>query len=405
MTFAANRPTPCGGRSIYLRESKPIRVLVLVHEYPPVGGGGGRVAQDVCQGLAARGHEVHVLTAHHGDLPRRADDHGVTVHRLPSCRRTPYKAGLRAMACYVLAAVAQEWRLIRHWRPDVIHAHFAVPAGGAAWLLGRLTGIPYVITAHLGDVPGGVPEKTGRWFRWAYPLSVPVWRGAALVTAVSQFTKQLAETHYPGVPVRVIPNGVDVAALRPPAVRVHQPPRIVFAGRFAPQKNPVMFAQVLARLKDLPWECTMLGDGALKQEVETLLQREGLTERCDLPGWVTPEEVLAVFGQSDILFMPSRSEGLPVVGVQALAKGLAVVASAVGGFLDIVEEGQNGHLFPPADEEAAQGHLRALLTSPGRLQSYREHSLQLAERFDLQRIVTEYESALQTAQQGSTESA
>ena len=67
-------------------------------------------------------------------------------------------------------------KLAREWKPDLIHVHFAVPAGALAWILRRLTGIPYVLTAHLGDVPGGVPEKTGRWFRWIYPFTPPIWK-------------------------------------------------------------------------------------------------------------------------------------------------------------------------------------------------------------------------------------
>ena len=376
-----------------------MRILVLVHEYPPIGGGGGRVAQEVCRGLTARGHEVKVITARYGSLPGVADDQGVEVRRVASCRSRPYKADFKAMACYVVAAWAHGLRLARRWRPEVIHAHFAVPAGATAWALARLLRLPYVLTAHLGDVPGGVPEKTGRWFRWIYPLSRPLWYQAAMVTAVSRYTQTLAGAHYPGVSVKVIPNGVDLAALRPSSVEPHHPPRIVFAGRFTPQKNPLMLVRVLARLKDIPWQCTLLGDGPLKPEVETLIRREGLSDRFVLSGWVTPEEVLSTLGQSDILFMPSRSEGLPVVGVQALAKGLAVVASAVGGFVDLVAEGENGYLFHPQAEERAATYLRRLLTDPGHLRLCRENSLRRAQRFALPSIVAEYEKVLQDAVQ------
>jgi glycosyltransferase involved in cell wall biosynthesis len=79
-----------------------------------------------------------------------------------------------------------------------------------------------------------------------------------------------------------------------------------------------------ARLKDLPWQCVMLGDGPLMPDIRQAIAEHGLQERISLKGWVRPEEVLEWFDRSDILFMPSLSEGLPVVGVQALAKGLAI---------------------------------------------------------------------------------
>jgi glycosyltransferase involved in cell wall biosynthesis len=165
----------------------------------------------------------------------------------------------------------------------VIHVHFAVPAGPAALVVSRLTGIPYLLTAHLGDVPGGTPEKTGRWFRWIYPFTPPVWKLAARVVAVSEFTRELAIRSYP-VEVQVIPNGVDLAALDPGSLRAGSPPLVVFAGRFVTQKNPLQVVRTLAELRDLPWRCAMLGDGPLRAEVEAEIDRRGLRDRFLLPG-------------------------------------------------------------------------------------------------------------------------
>ena len=375
-----------------------MRILVLIHEYPPVGGGGGRVAQDLCRGLAARGHEIRLLTAHLKGLPARENTDGFEVIRLRSGRRLPYKAGLAAMAGYVLSAAWAGWGLARAWRPDVIHVHFAVPAGPAALFISRVTGIPYVLTAHLGDVPGGTPEKTGRWFRWIYPFTPPVWKSAARVAAVSEFTRELAARSYP-VEIQVIPNGVDLAALGPGPLGAGSPPLLVFAGRFVPQKNPLQVVRTLAELRDLPWRCVMLGDGPLRAAVEEEIDRLDLRSRFVLPGWVEPQAVIDWFKKADILFMPSLSEGLPVVGVQALAMGLAIVAGRVGGFVDLVEQGGNGWLFDPADPRQAGEPLRRLLSDPRLLQAQREASRRIAGRFDLRRIVDEYDRILSDAAQ------
>lgn len=374
----------------------PMRVLVFCHEYPPVGGGGGRVAQDLCQGLARRGHHVRVLTAAWGDLPRRQDDAGVEVLRLPSLRREPFRAGLGAMAGYTWAAFWAGWRQIRAWKPDVLHVHFAVPAGAPVWMLSRLTGVPYVLTAHLGDVPGGTPEKTGCWFRLIYPFTPPIWRGAARVVAVSGYTRVLALRHYP-VPVEVIFNGVDLAALDPGEMQVQLPPRIVFAGRFMAQKDPLLVVRALDAVRDLPWQCALLGDGPLRPAVLGEVERLGLAARVELPGWVAPEEVLRRFRESDILFMPSRSEGLPVVGVQALALGLALVVSRVGGWSDLVEPGRNGELVTPGDTPGFAAVLRRLLNNPAELLAARRASRALAGKFDLESIVAKYEQVLSAA--------
>jgi glycosyltransferase involved in cell wall biosynthesis len=84
-----------------------MRILVLIHEYPPVGGGGGRVAQDLCQGFVQHGHEVCVLTAQCGDLPAQEDQDGIQIMRINSWRREPFRADLRAMAGYVLGKLGR----------------------------------------------------------------------------------------------------------------------------------------------------------------------------------------------------------------------------------------------------------------------------------------------------------
>ncbi len=367
-----------------------MRILVISYEFPPVGGGGGRAARDICRKLASNGHEVTVLSAHMHGLPFDETRDGIRLVRIRSLRRESFRASFVAMLAYVLAGLWAGLRLIHLSRPEIIHTHFAVPSGALAWMLSVITGIPYVLTAHLGDVPGGVPEKTGTWFRWIKPFTVPIWKRAKHVVAVSEHTRQLALRHYP-VEISVIPNGADIKLLAPAEIKLNHPPRLVFAGRFVPQKNPLAIVQVLAQLTDLNWNCAMLGDGPLLNDVKREIEKKGMNDRFDLPGWVTPEEVLDWFSKSDILFMPSLSEGLPVVGVQALATGLAIVASRIGGFTDLVDEGKNGFLIETSDLYRFVDTLRNLLSNPPSLFECRKESLHRSAKFDIVRIAGEYE--------------
>jgi L-malate glycosyltransferase len=368
-----------------------MRVLILNHEYPPVGGGGGQAAQDIARELSRRGHEITILTAHLKGLPRDEVVDNIRILRLRSLRKHPYQAGFLAMGVYILAAIGAGLHLIPRWHPDILHVHFAVPAGAAAWILARLTGIPYVLTAHLGDIPGGVPEKTGRWFRWVFPFTIPIWHDAARIATVSDYTCSLIRQHYAVDPV-VIPNGINMEMEKPGDLHVHRPPVVIFAGRFMPQKNLIELVEVLALVQDLPWKCIMLGDGPLLDEIKRTIITHGLDRRFSLPGWVTTEEVLAYLAQSDLLFMPSLSEGLPVVGLQALAMGLAIVASRAGGNVELVRPGDNGFLADPGDREMLSNALRSLLSDRRALQNARQASLVLAHRFDIRTVVDKYET-------------
>ena len=370
-----------------------MRVLMLIYEFPPVGGGGGRVAEDICRGMVKRGHELFILTSHYKGLPRHETLDAMTIQRVPVGRQVPFKAHFLDMLGYILMGFFPALKAIRRWKPDVMHVHFAVPSGALALPLSLLTGVPYVLTAHLGDVPGGVPDKTERWFRWIFPLTPPIWKRAARVFGVSEFTRQLAKESY-GIEAQVIPNGVDLELLDPGKIAINQPPRILFAGRFVTQKNPVQVVRALSELRHLSWNCVMVGDGPLRAAVETEIECQQLGERFTLTGWITPEEVIEWFRQGDILFMPSLSEGLPVVGVQALAMGLAIVASRVGGFIDLVEPGRNGFLLDDHSEQSGIASLDELLSEPEKLLAFRQYSRQHARKFDITQIVEDYENEL-----------
>lgn len=371
-----------------------MRILTIIHEFPPIGGGGGRAAYDICSELAARGHDVTVLTAHMQNLPLEESHDGFRVVRIRSLRSEAFVASFWTMLAFDLAGLWAGLALIRRFHPEIIHTHFAVPAGALAFALSKLTGIPYILTAHLGDVPGGVPEKTAHWFRWIQPFTKPIWRNASQVVAVSEFTRQIALKHYP-VNIRVIPNGADFTHLVTQEVGVNQAPRIVFAGRFVSQKNPLAIIRILSTLRDIKWTCAMLGDGPFFDEVKAEIEKYGMADRFYLSGWVTPADVLQEFAKSDILFMPSLSEGLPVVGVDALVKGLAIVASRIGGFLDLVAPDENGYLIDLKDEAGFSSALRELISNRGLLAKFRRASLEKAKDFDIEKIVAQYEEIMQ----------
>ena len=373
-----------------------VRILVLNYEFPPVGGGGGRVAEDLCRVLARRGHSIRVQTAHVKGLPKVELRDGYTIFRSWSLRRQAHTCSVPEMAAFVLTNVAPSLQHVLRWKPDVIHVHFAVPTGALGWLVSKLTRVPYVLTTQLGDVPGGVPEQTDKLFKFLKPFTVPIWRHAAFVTAPSRHVRELAVSSY-RVPVEIIPNGVDLSALQQSPSHAHDPKRIVFAGRFNPQKNLLFLVEILARVSDLPWHMDLLGDGPLMGQVRDAVFAAGIEQRVTFHGWVEPDVVDRVMGKSDILFLPSLSEGLPVVGARALGAGLAIVGSDVGGIDDVVRQGANGFLCPVNDFDAFEKALRRLLTSDGLLTTMKAQSRELAQELSLETICVGFEQILQAA--------
>jgi len=374
-----------------------MKILVLCYEYPPLGGGGGRVAQSIAEQMVARGHAVRVQTAALGWHSIRETLGGVDVFRTASGRRAPDTCRVHEMAAYCATSFCLTLHHIRTWKPDVIHAHFAMPTGLLAWAVHRLTGVPYVLTAHLGDVPGGVPAQTGTLFKIIGPFARQVWSRAAAATAVSSFVQELAERAYGRKVVRIL-NGIDLgdAGAEGPVAGVGTPPHFVFVGRFSEQKQPRLFIEALARLHAQPWQATMIGDGPHRPAVEESIARHGLGARVRLTGWLDAPDVQRVLAQADALVMPSLSEGLPIAAIEALKHGLAIVASDIPGLRDVLADGVNGRVFPVGDTAALASRLGALLADPSALHAMKHASWEKARGFDLPRIAAEYEQVLRS---------
>jgi len=346
-------------------------------------------------GLVRRAHEVRVQTVALKGLPSRELRDRVEIFRTFGFRRRADSCSIPEMAAYLATSFLPSLGHIRKWKPDVIHAHFAVPTGALALACRSLTGLPYVLTAHLGDLPGGNPEQTDSLFLVLNPLIRPIWKEAAAISASSSFAAGLARTAY-GVHPSIILNGIPMSGLAPTPGPAARPTSLVAIGRFHPQKN---FPWMIRSLKacDFPWRLHLIGDGSERTEIETAIQQSGLADRGDLLGWVSEQTMRDVLSRGDILLMPSTSEGNPVAAIEALKQGLAILGSDVGGLTDLIEDGSNGFAVSLKTPDAFQAKLRQLCSDEKLLQQMKARSLEVAKRFDIEAIVDRFEEILTRA--------
>jgi glycosyltransferase involved in cell wall biosynthesis len=372
-----------------------MKILVLCYEYPPLGGGGGRVAQTVSRELASRGHEIEVHAGGMAHLPLVAQDGGVEVHRFRSGRKREDRCSIPEMMAWCAVAFAPTLRVIHEWQPDVIHAHFAMPTGSLAWSLNRLTNVPYVVTTHLGDVPGAFFPRDSVLFMALEPFAGRIWRDASRVTGVSTFVAETGERAYHR-PVVMIPNGIRLDGLVK-SRRSHDVPQLVFTGRLVEQKRPLLLLDALGQLRNLPWKLTLIGDGPLMGAVRERADALALKDRVQFAGWIGSDQVHTILGASDIFCMPSESEGLSVAAVEALKHGLAIAGTSIPGLRDVLTDGVNGRAVRVDDVEAYAGALRSMLTNRSLLERMQQASLQRVHEFDLGDVAAKYERVLEEA--------
>ena len=323
-----------------------MRILLVTYEYPPVGAGAARAGSALARALTELGHRVVVLTGRFKDLPSRYEDQGIIIHRVPTLRRRMDRSHMLEMASFLAAGLMFIPRIIRTHRVGGAIVFFSMPCGPIG-LLGRwICGVPYIISLRGGDVPGAEPSLTFL-HRVLSPIRRAVLKNSFAIVANSNGLRKMAETA-DRFPVQVIPNAVDTEFFVP----AHPKPgrdgsvlRILFVGRFRQQKNlPLLFRQV-ARLPPTAFELHLVGDGPEKQRLEGLAQKLGIASAIRWHGWLPPAALPQVYQSADCLVNPSLYEGMSNVVLEAMACGLAVIASRVPGNDELVQEGETGFLF------------------------------------------------------------
>ncbi len=357
----------------------------------PVYGGSGVVATELGLELARRGHEVHFITyAQPFRLPyfvERVYYHEVEMPSYPLFDHPPYSLAL-AVAMHSTAERAGL---------DLLHVHYAIPHATSAWIAREMLGredFRIITTLHGTDITlvGQDPS-----FRPITEFSLARSDG---VTAVSEFLRQetVAHFHMPADSIRVVPNFVDLERYNRSRYPCHRSSfaeegeRIVIhISNFRPVKRVEDVVRVFSRIaRALPARLLLVGDGPDRARAELVAEEEGIASRVFFLG--KQESVAELLACADLLVLPSETEAFGLAALEAMACGVPVVTTRVGGVPEVVEHGEVGFLAPvgAVDEMAEYG--LEILSDRTKWQSYSAAARAAAERFSADRIVPMYEA-------------
>ena len=340
---------------------RPLHVLVLCHEWPPVGGGAGAVAASLSDALVDRGYRCTVVTMALRDT-HPADMRGgsLRVIAIPCGRRD------RSMASPFegLRWAAAAYRAVRrvHTRDafDVCHAHFAMPAGIVAERLKRSLALPYLITPHGSDVPGFNPERMGMVHRVVAPWWRRICAAADQIVSPSWWLAAQLERAAPGVRCTVIPNGIDPSRFVPGT----KSRSILLCSRLVARKGFQHVLEVLMRTALPGWRVDIVGDGPYREHLQRLAKKSRVPTH--MHGWLDQGDarLRGLYASASLFVLPSQRENFSVALLEAMSAGCAVVTTDVSGNPEAV--GSCAVLVPWADHAALERTLVQLTTDEER---------------------------------------
>ena len=379
---------------------QPMRILIGVDTFAPDLNGSATFSRRLGAGLAARGHDVHIMAPAqrrgHGTFQEPYDGQTLTVHRIYSWRWPPHP-WLRFMLPWRTKANSR--KIIDSIHPDVIHfqSHIVVGAGLAP--VGRAHGIRMVGTNH--TMPENVlqhvqifPQPMLDWLaRVQWKSATKVFSLADQLTSPTQnsadYFMKMTGLH----DVIAISNGIDTTAYTPDFAPKPDK-RIVYVGRLDEEKHIDELIRAVARMDSaLDVQLDIIGGGEMKQKLRELASSLGVSDRVHFLGKLSDDDLRATLTRGTVFAMPSRAELQCIAAMEAMATALPVVAANAMALPHLVHEGENGHLYEPGDVDALAAALTDVLTAePARLEKMKNASLEVVAHHSMAHTLDVFEA-------------
>jgi L-malate glycosyltransferase len=363
-------------------------------------GGSGIVATELAKSLAARGHQVHMIST---DTPFRysAFQPGLYFHRV----HTPAYPLFREPQ-YVLSLATKIVHVAREFALDIVHAHYAIPHATAAYLARQILDTTchatrrtkVVTTLHGTDI---TLVGSDRSYSETVAFSI---ENSDAVTAVSE---SLRDDTYRTLEVKrditVIPNFLDCdryrrfpdAAIRKRLLKEDEK-LVVHISNFRPVKRADAVVKIFAKIAEkVPSRLLLIGDGPDLENAVDLARSLGLSDRVDALG--EQDQVIPLLSAADLFLLPSRQESFGLAALEAMACEVPVVASDVGGLHEVIEHGRSGFLHAVEDLEGmADSGIKVLSDGALHADVARRARATASGKFCSDRVVPQYEAVYQS---------
>lgn len=350
-----------------------MRILMLNYEFPPLGGGAGNANYYLLKEFAKH-EDLHIdLVTSSPDKFKVEFSENIRIFKLDVKKKGVHYWRMTEIALWSLKALLFSRKLAKKNDYDLCHAWFGWPGGFVAYLLG----LPFIVSLRGSDVPGYNPRLKILDMFLFKPLSKLVWGKAKEVIANSSGLKSLAQKTKK-IPIKVIYNGVDTKEFKPGK---SSGKRLISTGRLIERKG---YHYLIEALRGLDFSLTLIGEG----NMENSLKKQAQNLDVEFKGAVSHEKIAKELSKADVFVLPSLNEGMSNSVLEAMASGLPVVVTDVGGTKELVKG--NGFVVKRADAKELKKALKRYQNNPELITKHGKKSRELAEKMSWQNVAEEY---------------
>lgn len=366
----------------------------------PTYGGSGVIATELGKELALRGHEVHFISY---ALPFRLSGYieNIVFHEVEMSSYPLFEFPL-----YSLALASKMIEVAEFEDLDLLHVHYAIPHATSAFLAKQMIkskkDLKIITTLHGTDITLVGLEPS---FLPLVKFSIEQSDG---VTTVSRFLKEKTITNYScEKPIEVIPNFVDSEFYKPDgktAFRERIAPNgekvLVHTSNFRPVKRVPDTIKILKKvIEDVPAKLILVGDGPDRSECERLCRQLDLCDQVKFLG--KQEGLVEILNSADLFLIPSQSESFGLAALEAMACGLPVISSSVGGLPELISHNETGFIAEIGDVDRMAKYVVDLLSNDKKYKLFSKNARDRAvNKFDKSKIIPIYEKHYQTILNG-----
>ncbi len=362
------------------------------NEFPPLGGGTGTVNLELFKIFETVPDLFIDLISSSADKHSRQKQFSKTIRifEVPVNKKNIHHATNIELIRYAFKSLKKGFALSKTVKYDLILVWTTVPSGLPALFLSRFRKIPYIVRIGGPDIPG-FEERYTFLYKFISPFIKKIWRHADLIITKCLTEKQMIEKISPNLKLKIIYNGIDNYKFYAKTYKTEQPLKLICSARLIKRKGQYTLIEAVSELQKqgTKIQVNLVGTGDETEAYKKYASELNVADKIQFSGYVPREQMPETYRNADIFVLPSYNEGMSNALLEAMASGLPVIVTNVGGTKELVDS-NNGFVFQAGCTDELVEIIKKFYFYPDLTEELGKNSAEKSKKYNWQTIADEY---------------